>query len=222
VNRGRRAVAVVRVLSGRAAYPVPDGLPVLGIRTGGSAEVDHEDCDAVFSGEQGSPATLVTLPETAGAGGMRSAFRGERPVKRLSLTLDLLREPTALEATLRGAAPPRERSERLRIVDWTLRVGAWGDDLKTSGRDGLAMRLSRADEHHRFTILPHPQRFVEEEDGGNEPAAFLEALSHFDPLGAAETPGAPAPLSTLAGVSPDPERVRALATRFARPLLTTS
>ena len=207
-------IALLRVIAGDAAFPVPDGLPTLGVaplvqaKTGG--------CDALFAeSRDDAPGTLFTLPETAGAGGVRSENRGTRPVRFFAPKLDLREEPADPAAALRDAAPARGKGERLRVVDWTLRVGAWGDaalDGDAAGR--LARELGGPTEVHSITVLPHPDRFADEGDEPGEPAAFLEALSHFDPLSDAD----PLP-AALAALPADPERVRALATRFAGPLL---
>ncbi len=237
LTRGERAIAALRVLVGRATFPVPDGLPVLGVTADPAADADG--CDLLFAqtGPGSSPGTLFLLPEATGAGGGQTEPRGERAVVRFTPILDLLDEPTDLPARLRAAAPRREPGERLRVVDWTLRVGAWGDSLMggaqgEDGADALAGALARSDAVHTVTVVPHPDRFADDElepdgrgtdgrgtDGrgteGEEPgeaAAFLEALSHFDPLG--DGP------SVLAGSAPDADRIRALATRFAAPLLT--
>ena len=215
LTRGTAAVAAVRVLAGRGAFPVPDGLPVLGIVLNPAADADG--CDAAFvPAEATAPGALVTLPETAGGGGVKEESRGVRPVRFLAPVLDLTGEPDDLAAALRDAAPERTRGERLRVVRWTLRVGPGGDRLLNGEAAGaLAAALSGPRAVHEVTAVPHPDRFDGDGEEAGEAAAFLEALSHFDPLG--EPDDAPA---VLAGLAPDPERVRTLATRFAAPLLT--
>ena len=214
IARGGRAVAALRVLAGAATFPVPDGLPALGVTADPAA--DPDGCDALFTAPGEGPATLLTLPETAGAGGAQSEPRCGRPIRRFAPVLDLPDEPPDLPDRLREAAPRRRRGERLRIVDWTLRVGPWGDALTAEGADALAAALSAPDAVHSVTVLPHPDRFADDGERPGEAAAFLEALAHFDPVGDGDA------VPALAGVAPDPERVRALATRFAVPLLTTS
>ena len=212
--RSGSPIALLRVIAGDAAFPVPDGLPTLGVATSVQAKTDG--CDALFlESRNGAPGTLFTLPETTGAGDLRSEQRGVRPVRFFAPTLDLAEEPADVASALREAAPPRRKGERLRVVDWTLRVGAWGDAaLGGDAADRLARDLSGPAEVHSIVVLPHPDRFADEGDEPGEPAAFLEALSHFDPLSDAD----PLP-AALAALPADPDRVRALATRFAGPLL---
>lgn len=218
--RGDQPIAVVRLLAGRATFPMPDGLPTLGVRINGAADAgaaEEGGCDALFVDTDDAPGTLITLPEAAGAGGVRYEPCGERPVRFFAPVLDLLEEPTDLVARLRNAAPRKTPGERLRIVNWTLRVGPWGDRLLNDHADAVAAALSDSRSRHFLVALPHPERFEDEEDGEpGEAAAFLEALSHFDPLGDADAGPA------LSGVAPDAERVRRLATRFAAPLLARS
>ncbi|NNJ26290.1 hypothetical protein [Alienimonas chondri] len=210
--RDGKAIAAVRVLAGQATFPVPDGLPVLGVTA--DPDADADGCDALFSASGAAPGTLLTLPETTGAGGVRSKPRGERPVRFFAPVLELSEEPDDLSVTLREAAPARETGERLRIVNWTLLVGPWGDSLLSNGADDLASSLSRSDAMHSIAVLPHPDRFADRDEETSEAAAFAEALSHFDPLGDGDA------IPALAGVAPDADRVRSLATRFAAPLLS--
>ncbi|QDT17711.1 hypothetical protein [Alienimonas californiensis] len=214
LSRGGEGLAVLRTLAGAATFPMPDGLPVLGITS--EPEADAEGCDALFTlssaASEAAPGTWFVLPETAGAAGGRTEPRGERAVRFFAPVLELPEEPHDLPARLRNAAPRRDDGERLRIVDWTLHVGPWGDRLTDEDARALAGALSDTWALHSVTVLPHPGRFVDgDEDEPGEAAAFLEALAHFDPLG-----DAPA----LPGVAPDPDRVRTLATRFAAPLLS--
>ncbi|MFH5805061.1 hypothetical protein [Alienimonas sp. DA493] len=212
LSRGDESLAVLRTLAGAAAFPVPDGLPVLGVSV--AADADADGCDAFFTSSLpgDAPGTLIVLPETAGAGGGTSEPRGERPVRFFAPVLDLPDEPADLPARLRHAAPPPADGERLRIVDWTLRLGPWGDRLTDADADALAAALSDARALHSVALLPHPDRFADDdEEEPGEAAAFLEALAHFDPLGDAPP---------LPGVAPNPDRVRELATRFAAPLLS--
>ena len=230
--RGGTPLAVLRVLAGDAAFPVPDGLPVVGLPHAGADDVDG--CDLIIppAGPRrtvrdenavthhpgplgGGAASLVTLPAAAGAGDLTVKPVHVSPVRFLSLSADLLEEPADLAADLRArlADEPARQGEKLRVVSWTLRVGPWGDGLLEPGR-AAGSRAAVDDPAatpavlNRLTVVPHPDRF-----GGGEGATFLETLAHFDPLGEADAlPGA------LAGVPAGPARVRALATRFALPL----
>ena len=250
---GGAALAAVRCLAGPAAFPVPDGLPVVGLLSegagddGGGADagagcdllIPHDGPRRAVRGDDavvhhpgflvdGGTASLVTLPATAGASGAAVKEVFPNPVRFLALSADLPEEPADLPAELRRRAGEQAaRGERLRIVDWTLHVGRWGDRLlDPAGADDLAAALNGTAPgggdgpatRHRVVAVPHEDRLVGDDgtdgDGGNGDAgAFLEALSHFDPLADAD----PLP-PELAVVAADPARVRRLAARFALPL----
>ena len=233
---GGAALAAVRTLAGPAAFPVPDGLPVVGLLSGDAAADAGDGCDllvpaagprrtvradsgvthhpgSVFAG---GACSLVTLPQTAGAGGLAVKELGVNPVRFLSLSADLPDEPADLPAELRRrAADEPARGERLRVVDWTLHVGGWGDRLlDPAAAADLARSLNdtagKPAALHRVVAVPHDDRLAGGEGDG---AAFLETLAHFDPLGEAD-----ALPKSLAAVPVDPHRVRRLAARFALPL----
>ena len=234
--RGGGAFAAVRGLAGPANFPVPDGLPVVGLLSETAGGDAGEGCDLLIpaAGPRrtvradggavhhpgdlfgGAPASLVTLPQTAGAGGLAVKEVGVSPVRFLKLSADLPDEPADLAADLRRrSGEEAARGERLRIIDWTLRVGEWGDRLLDPAAaaelaDSLGDASGRPATLHRVVAVPHDDRLA---GGAGDGADFLEALSHFDPLGEVDSlPGA------LAAVPADPARVRLLAARFALPL----
>ena len=232
--RGGPAVTLLRVCAGDAAFPVPDGLPVLAVATGDAAA---DGCDLLLpiGGQRstvreesrvvhrtgplpgGGAASLLTLPETAGGGGAEAEDRPLGPLRLLERVADLPDPPDDVAADLRrrDAADDRRDGEKLRVVRWTLRVGSWGDGLlDDDAADELAAKLGGKAAVHTVTAVPHPDRFGDADGDDGEAATFLETLSHFDPLGDDGEP-----LMTLADLVPDPDRVRELATRFAAPLL---
>ena len=234
IARGGEPLAALRVIAGEAEFPFPDGLPVLGVLL--TPEAEAAGCDVIVPPDgprrtvrseravthRPGPlhahgvASLVTLPAAAGGGGAEVKAVSVGPVRFAAGSADLLDEPADLAAELRDRLKnePPPKGVRLRIVDWTLRVGRWGDGL-AAGRRAAALRQSLDDRDgspatlHRFTVVPHPDRFA-----ADEGATFLETLSHFDPLG--ESDALP---PALADVPADPARVAALASRYALPLI---
>ena len=164
----------------------------------------------------GGAASLVVLPESAGAGGAKVLELPLSPVRTFDRTLDLPDTVPDLPAELRrrDAADEPRPGEKLRITRWTLRVGAWGDALlDPDTAEALAASLGGG--VHAVVAVPHPDRLTgDDEESG---AAFLDTLAHFDPLG--DSGDRPAALAELpAPLAPDPARVAALASRFALPL----